>query len=154
MNTASPVSPATSSTQTRAQWKIDRVAIVYGRLALGTAFLSAVASRFGFYKHDGSHFSNFSNFLEYTREVLSFLPAATIPLFAWTATTAEILFGIALILGFRTKWVAFASSALLFLFATSMAISFGIKSPMDYSVYSASACALLLGLYSKQQAER
>jgi hypothetical protein len=28
-----------------------------------------------------------------------------------------------------------------------MAISFGIKSPMDYSVFSASAAALLLALY-------
>jgi hypothetical protein len=33
---------------------------------------------------------------------------------------------------------------LLALFGTAMAISFGIKSPLDYSVFSASAAALLL----------
>jgi uncharacterized membrane protein YphA (DoxX/SURF4 family) len=153
MSTASPISSAISSSQTKAQWNIDRLAIVYGRLALGTAFLSAVASRFGFYKHDGSHFNNFASFVQYTAEVNSFLPSAMIPFVAWTATIAETLFGIALIVGFRTKWVAFGSSALLFLFATAMAISFGIKAPMDYSVYSASAGALLLGLYC-QRSER
>jgi hypothetical protein len=33
-----------------------------------------------------------------------------------------------------------------------MAISFGIKSPMDYSVFSASAAALLLALYQPRKA--
>jgi len=36
---------------------------------------------------------------------------------------------------------------LLVLFGVAMAISFGIKSPMDYSVFSASAGAVLLALY-------
>jgi len=41
--------------------------------------------------------------------------------------------------------VAFGTATLLFLFGTAMAISFGIKSPLDYSVFSASAGALLVG---------
>ena len=41
---------------------------------------------------------------------------------------------------------AFGSAALLALFGTAMACSFGLKSPLDYSVLSASAGALLLGL--------
>lgn len=36
---------------------------------------------------------------------------------------------------------------LLALVGTAMAISFGIKSPLDYSVFAASAGALLLALY-------
>jgi hypothetical protein len=32
------------------------------------------------------------------------------------------------------------------MFATAMAISFGIKDPLDYSVYSASAAAFLLAM--------
>jgi putative oxidoreductase len=35
---------------------------------------------------------------------------------------------------------------LLVLFGTAMAISFGAKSPLDYSVFSASAAAILLAL--------
>jgi hypothetical protein len=43
--------------------------------------------------------------------------------------------------------VAFGAATLLFLFGTAMAISFGIKSPLDYSVFSASAAAVLLAVY-------
>jgi hypothetical protein len=39
------------------------------------------------------------------------------------------------------------SAALLALFGITMAISFSIKSPLDYSVFSASAAAELLALY-------
>jgi hypothetical protein len=45
-----------------------------------------------------------------------------------------------------------ASALLLVLFGTAMAISFGIKSPMDYSVFSASAGAVLLALYQDRAA--
>jgi putative oxidoreductase len=57
-----------------------------------------------------------------------------------------------LILGLWPRWVALASALLLVLFGAAMAISFGIKSPMDYSVFSASAAAVLLALYSERQA--
>ena len=40
--------------------------------------------------------------------------------------------------------VALAASLLLGLFAIAMALSAGVKSPLDYSVFSASAAALLL----------
>jgi hypothetical protein len=39
----------------------------------------------------------------------------------------------------------------LFLFAISMTISLGLKKPFDYSVFSASAGALLLALSSVPQ---
>jgi len=38
------------------------------------------------------------------------------------------------------------------LFGTAMAISFGIKSPLDYSVFSASAAALLVAIYQVRNA--
>jgi len=40
---------------------------------------------------------------------------------------------------------------LLALFGAAMAISFGIKSPLDYSVFSASAGALVLALYQDRK---
>lgn len=88
----------------------------------------------------------FAGFIGYTAEVNSFMPAVTIPFLAWAATIAELFLGVALILGLRLRWVAFGSSLLLAIFGTAMAISFGIKSPLDYSVFSASAGALLLAL--------
>lgn len=74
------------------------------------------------------------------------MPAFTIPFLAWAATAAELSLGIGLILGVWRRWVALGAAGLLFLFGTAMAISLGIKSPLDFSVYSASAGALLLFL--------
>ncbi len=124
-------------------WEV--AAILYARVALGTAFLSAVAGRFGLWS--GSiDLKHFASFIQYTAEVNSFMPRWAVPFLAWAATSAETCLGILLILGFWTRWVALASAALLATFATAMAISFGLKSPMDYSVYSASSAAGLLAL--------
>src|SRR5580704_18230424 len=128
----------------------ERVAILYARFALGSAFLSAVADRFGLWGKYGG-WGNFANFTKYTAEVNSFMPAFIIPFLAWAATIAELSLGILLILGFWTRWVAFSAAALLFLFGASMAISFGLKSPLDYSVFSASAGALLLALRPRRK---
>jgi len=138
--TASPtVLPAAARLRTL-NW--ERLAVLYARIALAAAFLSGIASRFGLYGKDG--YGNFANFVRYTAEVNSFMPAVTIPFLAWTATAAELFFGIALILGIWPRWIALGSALLLALFGIAMAISFGIRSPLDYSVFSASAAAVLL----------
>lgn len=115
----------------------------YARWALGAAFLSGIASRFGLWGREVGY-GNFANFVQYTAEVNAFMPAFTIPFLAWSATGAELVLGIALLLGVWPRWVAIGSAALLALFGLAMAISQGLKSPLDYSVFSASACALLL----------
>lgn len=123
----------------------ERMGVFYARATLGCAFLSAVADRFGLWGKYGD-WGNFANFTRYTAQVNSFMPAVTAPFFAWTATVVEILFGILLILGLWPRWVALGSAVLLAAFGTAMAISFGLKSPLDYSVFSASGAALLLVL--------
>jgi len=125
---------------------VERAAVVYARVALGTAFLSAVAGRFGLWNGTVG-LDHFSGFLQYTAEVLAFMPAFTIPFLAWAATVAELSLGIALVLGLWTRWVALGAALLLAMFGTAMAISLGPKSPLDYSVFSASAGALLLALF-------
>jgi putative oxidoreductase len=138
---------ATSSkaTKTASRSTLEQLGFLYARIALGAAFLSAVASRFGVW--DGKvGWDHFAKFTQYTAAVNSFMPVSISPFLAWAATAAELSLGLALIIGFRLRWVAFGSSILLALFATAMAISFGLKEPLDYSVYSASAAALLLAL--------
>ena len=125
--------------------RLDRWAVRYARIALGAAFLSGIASRFGLWGKDVGY-GNFAGFLRYTAEVNAFMPAATIPFLAWAATAAELVLGIALVIGVQLKWAAIGSALLLLLFGTAMAISFGIKEPLDYSVFSASAAALLLAI--------
>lgn len=120
-------------------------AVLYLRLALGAAFLSAVADRFGLWgKYAG--WGNFANFTRYVGQVNSFMPASTIPFLARAATAGETLLGILLIVGLWPRWVALGSAILLAMFGTAMAISFGIKSPLDYSVFSASAGAMVLAV--------
>jgi putative oxidoreductase len=128
----------------------ERVAALYARSALGAAFLSAVASRFGLWDKTVD-LKHFANFMHYAAEVNSFLPAAMIPFVAWGATVAETSLGILLILGLWPRWVSLASAVLLAMFGTAMAISFGVKSPMDYSVFSASGAAVLLTLHASRQ---
>jgi uncharacterized membrane protein YphA (DoxX/SURF4 family) len=123
----------------------ERLAVFYARIALGAAFLSAVADRFGLWGKYGG-WGNFANFTKYTGEVNSFMPAFAIPLLARAATVAETSLGILLILGLWPRWTALGAAALLAMFGTAMAISFGIKTPLDYSVFSASGAALLLAL--------
>src|SRR5512137_1275915 len=119
--------------QSAGYWRaqsFERLGVLYARIALGAAFLSGIASRFGLYgKNVG--YGNFSNFTRYTAEVNSFMPAFTIPLLAWMATAAELLLGITLILGVWPRWVALGSALLLALFGIAMGISFGVKSPLD-----------------------
>jgi putative oxidoreductase len=123
----------------------ERAGILYARIAVGAAFLSAVASRFGLW-HRTLDLKHFANFIAYAAEVNSFLPKAAIPYVAVLATVCETSLGILLIVGLWPRWVALGSAILLALFGTAMAISFGIKSPMDYSVFSASGASVLLAL--------
>ena len=50
----------------------------------------------------------------------------------------------ALVVGVWPRIVGVAAGALLLAFALAMTLSFGIKQPLNYSVYSASAAAFLL----------
>src|SRR5919108_6193441 len=130
-----------------------RWAALCARLALGAAFLSGIADRFGLYRGRNVGYGNFAGLVRYTAKVNSFMPASTIPFLAWAATVAELFFGITLILGIWRVWVALGSAVLLILFGTAMAISFGIKSPLDYSVFSASSAALLVAAYESRRKE-
>ena len=127
-----------------------RAGILYARVALGAAFLSAVASRFGLWNKT-LDLKHFANFIEYAAEVNSFLPRSVIPCVAVAATIWETSLGILLILGLWPRWVSLASAVLLAVFGAAMAISFGLKSPMDYSVFSASGAAVLLALDAPRQ---
>ena len=129
--------------------KLERAAMLYARLALAAAFLSAVAGRFGLWDRSVD-WAHFERFIRRTGEVNAFMPAFTIPFLAYAATAAEITCGVLLIAGVQLRWVALASGVLLALFATAMAISTGIKPPLDYSVFSASAGALLLSLLARR----
>lgn len=115
------------------------------RLPVAVAFLSAVCDRLGLLGAPGTpgvSWGDFAHFVAYTARVNSFMPAVTIPTLAVVATICESTFGVGLLLGWRIRWFALGSAALLFLFATAMTIS-GF-SQFAYGVYAMAAGAWAL----------
>lgn len=117
------------------------IATLLLRIALASGLLSAVASRLNFW---GKQSSGWQNFLSYTEQVNSFVPKNFIPAIAVTSSILELIFGLMLLIGYQTSYVAYGSALLTLLFSIAMTYSFGIKEPLDYSVFAFSAGALLL----------
>lgn len=116
------------------------------RLALSSAFLSAVADRFGFWPGNVSAWGNWDAFVHYVGVLNSWAPHSVIPALAIIATAAEVLFAVCLLFGIKTRLFAILSGVLLLIFALSMTFSTGIKTAFDASVYTASAGAFALSL--------
>jgi uncharacterized membrane protein YphA (DoxX/SURF4 family) len=147
LNKADPVRNDPRRAEAMPAGWIGKLAEIFARLALGAAFLSAVADRFGFWGVPGKPgvaWGDFQHFTHYAGMVNSFLPARVIPAVAWAATVAETTLGLGLILGIYKRVVNIASAVLLLMFALAMTVSFGIKAPLDASVFTASAAAFLL----------
>ncbi len=110
---------------------------VYLRLGLASAFLVSVYGRIGAARWEG--------FLGWVGQLTPYLPDVLTPFAAVTATTLEILFGLLLIPGYRTREVGFGSGVLLFAFAVSMMFGEGgWRAPFWYSVFTASAAGFAL----------
>lgn len=123
------------------------------RLALSASFLSAIADRFGWWPANVLVWGNWENFVAYTQAINPWLPESLISPAAIVATIAEIIFPICLLLGYKTEFVARLSGFLLLLFALAMTFSSGIKGPLDYSVFSASAAAFALSAMKEKYLE-
>ncbi len=126
---------------------LRRYVPVFLRLALGVAFLSAVADRFGLWGPSGTKnasWGDFAHFTHYTAQLNPWAPAALIPTLAWVSTVAELVLGVALVLGLFTRWAALLSGILLLVFAGGMSVGTGVKSALNYSVFSAAAAAFAL----------
>ena len=117
------------------------------RLGLGFGFLSAVADRYGLWGSFGERnveWGNYSRFLDYTQTVNRYWPTSLIPTLGAAATSAEILIGLLILVGWRTRIAARLSGALLIVFATAMTISLGVKSVLNYAVLTGIGGSFLL----------
>jgi uncharacterized membrane protein YphA (DoxX/SURF4 family) len=127
--------------------KLQQPAQLFLRLSLGVGYLVPGLDRLGVWGKNGEpgiSWGDWQHFVQYAREVMSFIPASLVTVFAVTATIAEICFGILLLIGKWTRLAALGSGILALLFALSMTISFGIVSPLSYSVFTVSAASFLL----------
>lgn len=121
--------------------KYQGLATIILRFALATGFLSAVGSRLSLW---GSHPSGWASFMAYTKSVNPYAPASLIPFLAIMSTILETVFAILLLIGYKTRWAALGAAVLTLVFALAMTYSFGLKEPLDYSVFAFSASAFLL----------
>ena len=80
-------------------------------------------------------------FVAYTQSLIPYIPADVVPILAWTATVLEVLFSICLLVGLKLKWTASLTGLMILVFAVAMATSVGIKAPLNYSAFTASAAA-------------
>ncbi len=124
------------------------------RIALATAFASAVADRFGLWGPPGTAGVTWGTVEQYNAYIATlnwFLPASLIGIAGWTATIVEIALAIALLVGWQLRWAALLSAGLLVVFGLTMAMALGPKEPLSYSVFTAASAAFLL--FAIQSAE-
>lgn len=125
------------------------IAQLYLRIALGVGFFVPGIDRLGAWGPYGKpwvSWGDWKHFSAYAHQLMSFLPYGLAEALAILATILEVTIGPLLIAGWLTRWAALASSALTLCFALGMAVSFGIVSPLSYSVFTVSAASLLLAL--------
>jgi uncharacterized membrane protein YphA (DoxX/SURF4 family) len=134
------------------RWSVlTTLSSVFLRLALGISFLSAVADRcglWGAYGQPNVSWGNYARFVDYTAKLNWFLPTSIIPALANISTAAKTVFGILLVVGWKTRITALLSGVLLAIFALAMTMALGIKAPLNLSVFSAAGGALLLGTFT------
>lgn len=123
------------------------------RLAIGVGFLSAVADRFGMWPATVSAWGNFDSFLAATQTLNPWAPESFIYPLAVGVTIAEVVFGICIIIGFRTALMAKFSGLLLILFTISMTLTGSIKAPLDYGVFGIAAAAFALSAMKQKNFE-
>lgn len=123
------------------------------RFALGAGFLLPVLDRIGLLGAPGSanvSWGNWDNFVVYANTLMPYLPPSMASFFAAVATVGEVVFGLLLIIGYQIRLAALGSFVLTLIFALSMLLFTGYRSPFDYSVFTASFASLLLASLSTE----
>lgn len=140
----------------KAMHQPDRVRIVRTalRLSLATAFLSAVADRFGWWEPFGQGtWGSMGSFADYAHQLVPFASGWSLTTIVWVATATETTLAILLLAGWWPKLVGAASSLVLITFGTAMAVSLGIESPLSYSVFSAASAAAAYAILGTDTAQ-
>lgn len=117
------------------------------RYALGITFLTPVADRLGILGAPGTgniEWGNWSNFIDYTTTLMPIFERSMVNVLGSMATIGELLVGICLIIGFKTKYAAIGASLITLTFIIFMTLSVGIQKPVNYGVFTASAAGFLL----------
>ena len=121
--------------------ELRQIAKLFLRLTVAASMLSSVADRFGIWAKELCMWGDMDKFVAYTQSLIPYIPANAVPVLAWTATVLEVLLPLCLLVGLKLKWTASLSGLMILVFAIAMATSVGIKAPLNYSTFTASAAA-------------
>jgi uncharacterized membrane protein YphA (DoxX/SURF4 family) len=100
-------------------------AVLLTRFGLAVTYLSGVADRFGAWGRNGSAHVTWGDFQHYVARVQAFLPKAPAVLalvLAWLSTVLDSAFGLGLLIGLRTRTMAFGSGILLLVYSLVFAV--------------------------------
>lgn len=121
--------------------ELRQIAKLFLRLTVAASMLSSVADRFGIWAKELCMWGDMDKFVAYTQSLIPYIPADVVPVLAWTATVLEVLLPLCLLVGLKLKWTASLSGLMILVFAIAMATSMGIKAPLNYSAFTASAAS-------------
>ena len=121
--------------------ELRQIAKLFLRLTVAASMLSSVADRFGIWAKELCMWGDMDKFVAYTQSLIPYIPVNAVPVLAWTATVLEVLLPLCLLVGLKLKWTASLSGLMILVFAIAMATSVGIKAPLNYSAFTASAAA-------------
>nr|WP_295921953.1 DoxX family membrane protein [uncultured Dyadobacter sp.] len=126
---------------------IPHFAQFFTRTALGAGFILPVLDRLGYMGDPGSAqvaWGDWPHFVDYTQTLIPFAGHGVAQAAALGATIAEVVLGICLIAGFRTKWMGLGAALITFTFGVFMIASLGIGAPFQYPVFVFTGAGLLL----------
>ncbi|MFP3590638.1 DoxX family protein [Chryseobacterium sp. SIMBA_038] len=124
------------------------------RFALGITFLTPVSDRLGILGPMGERnieWGNWENFIDYTTTLMPFMDRPMVNVMGGIATVAELIIGVLLIIGYKTKYAAISSCVLTLIFILSMTVFKGIKAPINYAVFVTCTSSFLLSRISSYE---
>src|SRR6218665_2035142 len=93
-----------------------RFVLLFAPIALATAFLSAVADRFGLWGtigELGGSWGSMDYFYRHVAKLTPWAPAPMIPVLAWLVNVLEAVLGLFLVFGIQLRMAAWLSAILL-----------------------------------------
>jgi uncharacterized membrane protein YphA (DoxX/SURF4 family) len=125
-------------------------AVLLTRFGLAATYLSGVADRFGAWGRHGTSNVSWGDFQHYVARVQAILPhmPATLALvLAWVSTVLDSAFGLGLLIGLRTRTMAFGSGVLMIVYALATAVSpGGLHAMFAYGLLGLAGASMLLAV--------
>ena len=109
-----------------------------------------MADRFGAWGRHGTtnvSWGDFQHYVARVQAVLPHAPAALALVFAWLATVLDSAFGLGLLIGIRTRTMAFGSGILMLVYAVATALSpGGLHETFAFGLLGLAGASMLLAV--------